>query len=350
MKVCLNMIVKDEEKVIERCLSSVKDWIDYWVIVDTGSSDQTKSKIFNSLKNIPGELHDRPWVNFAWNRNEALSLAKTKADYLLFIDADDQLVVSQGFKKPIFVKDVYIAIQQDESRSIDTRCLLLAKSSLNWRWEGAAHESLLCPDVKSAELLQGVINLYGHDGNRSQDPEKLQKVIQLLLDEQKKDPSNTKPVFYLASTYFSAKNYAASKKMYEKRASMGGFEEEIFWSLYSIAKNEEFLGKDPNTVLNSLIRAHERRPARMEPIYDIISLYRKMDRVDLAYELAKKSYDKKVPPSDVIFVHSWIYEWGILWQYALCAIALNKKDEAAFAIEKLRAVSNLPDSLKSSIG
>ncbi|MCC6128014.1 MAG: glycosyltransferase [Chlamydiae bacterium] len=350
MTVCLNMIVKDEERVIERCLSSVKDWIDYWVIVDTGSSDGTKSKIIHSLRDIPGELFDRPWVNFGWNRNEALKLAKTKADYLLFIDADDRLIISKSFKKPIFTKDVYIAIQQDESRSVDTRCLLLANANLDWRWEGVAHESLVCKDVKSAELLQGVINLYGHDGSRSQDPKKSEKVTQLLLEEKEKNPFDTKPVFYLASTYFSAKNYLASKKMYEQRVSMGGFEEEIFWSLYSIAKIEELLEKDPNTVLQSLIRAHERRPARMEPIYDIILLYRKMGRVDLAYALAKKSYDKKIPASDVIFVHAWIYEWGILWQYAICACELNHKDEAQAVLQKLRAISNLPDSLKAYIG
>jgi glycosyltransferase involved in cell wall biosynthesis len=40
--VCLNMIVKNESKVIERCLRSVKGCIDYWVIVDTGSTDDTQ--------------------------------------------------------------------------------------------------------------------------------------------------------------------------------------------------------------------------------------------------------------------------------------------------------------------
>ncbi len=347
MTVCLNMIVKDEERVIERCLLSVKDWIDYWVIVDTGSSDRTKEKILHALRDIPGELFERPWVNFGWNRNEALLLAQKKADYLLFIDADDQLLVSSTFKKPTFTKDVYIAIQQDESKSVDTRCLLLAKSSLNWHWEGAAHESLVGGDVQSAELLKGVINLYGHDGKRSEDPKKSEKVIQLLLEERKKNPQDTKPVFYLASTYFNAKNYRAAKKMYEERAAMGGFEEEIFWSLYSIAKIEELLQEDVNIVLNSLTRAHQYRPGRMEPIYDAILLYRKMGRLDLAYDLAKKSHDKKVPVFDVIFVHRWIYEWGILWQYAISASEMGNREELALALQKLAAVENLPDSLKT---
>ena len=41
--VCLNMIIKDETDVIRRCLASAKPLIDYWVIVDTGSTDDTVS-------------------------------------------------------------------------------------------------------------------------------------------------------------------------------------------------------------------------------------------------------------------------------------------------------------------
>jgi glycosyltransferase involved in cell wall biosynthesis len=37
--ICLNMIVKGESRVIQRALASVKHLIDYWVIVDTGSTD-----------------------------------------------------------------------------------------------------------------------------------------------------------------------------------------------------------------------------------------------------------------------------------------------------------------------
>ena len=102
------MIVKDETKVICRCLESVKPLIDYWLIVDTGSHDGTQQMIKDFMKDIPGELHERPWVNFAHNRNEALTLAKDKADYLLFIDADDKLEIAKDFVRPKLDKDSYL--------------------------------------------------------------------------------------------------------------------------------------------------------------------------------------------------------------------------------------------------
>src|SRR5258708_9713159 len=89
--ICLNMIVKNEAPVIRRCLDSVRPLIDHWVIVDTGSTDGTRDIIRDCLRDVPGELHERPWKNFAHNRNEALALARGHGDYVFLIDADEVL-------------------------------------------------------------------------------------------------------------------------------------------------------------------------------------------------------------------------------------------------------------------
>jgi glycosyltransferase involved in cell wall biosynthesis len=75
---CLVMIVKNEGDTMERCLRAVSPYIKYWVIVDTGSEDNTKEVINKTMEElgIPGELHERPWVNFEVNRTESLELAK----------------------------------------------------------------------------------------------------------------------------------------------------------------------------------------------------------------------------------------------------------------------------------
>ena len=85
------MIVKNEAHVIERCLRSVRPLIHAWAIADTGSSDGTQDIIRRCMAGMPGELIERPWVDFASNRNEALELAKKYGDYALIIDADEVL-------------------------------------------------------------------------------------------------------------------------------------------------------------------------------------------------------------------------------------------------------------------
>src|SRR5438552_18921262 len=84
---CLNMIVKDEAHVIRRCLDSVRSHLANWTIVDTGSTDGTQEIIGPHLRDLPGELHERPSRDFGTNRSETIPLPLVKADYILDIDA-----------------------------------------------------------------------------------------------------------------------------------------------------------------------------------------------------------------------------------------------------------------------
>src|SRR5690349_12653781 len=175
--VCLNMIVKNESSIIKRCLESVKRLIDYWVIVDTGSTDGTQEIINEFLKDIPGELHERPWVDFGYNRNEALNLTIGKANYALFIDADDILVYSNEFCFPKLEDDAYFIIQREfyEHTFTDHFNFFLIKTGLDYYWKGAIHESLFSETNKTIKLLKGIYIKYINDGSRSKDHKKIEK-------------------------------------------------------------------------------------------------------------------------------------------------------------------------------
>src|ERR1700759_5332133 len=92
----LCMIVRDEADSIERCLASCRDLIDYWVICDTGSVDDTPERIRGALADVPGELHHHEWRDFAHNRTQLMELAHGKADHLLLLDADWTVQVAPG--------------------------------------------------------------------------------------------------------------------------------------------------------------------------------------------------------------------------------------------------------------
>ena len=92
--ICLNMIVKNEAANHPRYIREHYAHIplDYYVISDTGSDDNTADiiKQFFDEKGIQGEIHHDEWVNFAHNRNCALQHAQGKTDYVLIFDADDR--------------------------------------------------------------------------------------------------------------------------------------------------------------------------------------------------------------------------------------------------------------------
>ena len=108
--ICLNMIVKDEAHIIENTLHNLTKYIkfSYYVICDTGSTDNTCELIENFFKQkqIPGELFHDTWQDFGTNRTLALDKAHMKSDYLLIFDADDS--IEGDFVLPkILDKDAY---------------------------------------------------------------------------------------------------------------------------------------------------------------------------------------------------------------------------------------------------
>src|SRR4051812_668731 len=193
------MIVKDEAPVIERCLDSVLPFIDRWVIVDTGSSDDTTDRVRVRLQSVPGELHHRPWQNFGHNRNEALSLARDAADYLFFIDADERLQLPASFDRTRLTADAY-HLECAYVGTTYARCALVA-SRLAWRWEGVVHEHLACDQPFALETLPGPRIVVSHDGARSRDPHTYLKDAALLEEAIRTAPGNPRDVFYLAQSY-----------------------------------------------------------------------------------------------------------------------------------------------------
>ena len=98
MRVCLNMIVKNESAIISRAIDSVIEVIDSWCIIDTSSSDDTIKIIKTKLSHLPGEVISRPWVNFGHNRSEAYAEARKWGEWILLMDAD-MIITGDNFDK-----------------------------------------------------------------------------------------------------------------------------------------------------------------------------------------------------------------------------------------------------------
>ena len=347
-KICLNMIVKNESKVIKRCLASVKQIIDYWVIADTGSTDGTQEIIREFMKDIPGELIERPWVDFSHNRNEVLSLSKEKADFLLFIDADEQFVFSDTFTIPKLDLDSYfILIHQLDGINYFRESLI--RSSLNWKWVGPVHEALISSEAKTKDVLKGITNLsITEDGHRYQDPKKYLKDAAILEEALKSEPKNSRYAFYLALSYGNAHEYQEALKWHKKRIAMGGLEEEIFYSLLSIGKIEENLNVSPDKFIKSYVAAHLYRPSRAEPLYFIANYYIRTENHFLAYLFSKAGLTI-ASPTDTIFVQHSIYDTGLLLQFADSSYLVGKKNESLEAYKKLLTKEGLPEATISLI-
>ncbi len=343
--ICLNMIVKDETRVITRCLESVKPIIDYWVIVDTGSTDGTQDLIKEVMKDIPGELIERPWKNFEHNRNEALECAKNKGDYFLIMDADDRLEFEPTFVLPKLDRDSYRLWIKFGGTSYQRHQLISSKKP--WKWVGVLHEVLVCDVPYSSDVLENVKYVVSCDGARSQDPKKFYKDAAILEEALKKEPENTRYMFYLAQSYRDAGEYEKSIECYQKRINAAGWDEEVFWSMLQVALCQKMLKKSEELVIDNLLGAYRRRPFRPEPVFYLAEIYRMQGRYDLAYAMIKlRDYIPKPPTKDILFFQDWCEDWGIPFEFSISAYYVGRYQESLDACDKLLAMPDLPEHIR----
>lgn len=341
--VCLNMIVKNEEAVIGRCLESVKSFIDYWVIVDTGSSDKTIDVIKEALEGIPGEIYERPWVDFEYNRNQALELAKPKADYIFLIDADESLVFNKEFVEPSLTGEdgYYLTVRQIGAVDF-LRCSLI-KAKLPWRWEGVLHESLVCDSSVQLGVLKGVINLCNANtktSGRGLDPNKYAKDAALLEQALLKDPYNARYVYYLAQSYAAAGNKGQALKYYVQRSEMPSFDyQETFFSIYLAGKILESFD-DFEEALKWYFKAYSFLPTRAEPLLHAAIVYRKLGNPFLGFLLARHALSMPVPSDTCI--EYLVYDYDLLIEYANCALLSERWKEGVDACYQLLNNASLP--------
>ena len=346
---CLNMIVKNEASVIARCLASVRSIIDYWMIVDTGSTDGTQEAIRTFMADLPGELHERPWRDFAHNRTEALELARPHGEYVLWIDADDVLEFEDQFRMPPLQADSYVLRIADTSISYNRTHIV--RAALPWRWRGVLHEFLTCDDARSSGSLEGLRLRRNHDGARRRDPQTYTRDSEILHAalQTESDPfMRSRYQFYLAQSYRDCGEKEKALQAYLKRSELGFWVEEVFMSLYSAAKLQEALERPFDEVVATYLRAAATVPSRMEAVHGVSRYCRLAGRFKEGYEIARHAGLVGEAP-DGLFVEPWIYEYGLLDELAVNAYWAGAYRESLGACERILRSGKCPQDMRARV-
>jgi len=168
---------KDEEHCIRECLDSVKDHVDYILVHDTGSTDNTIQIVKDFLQEtgIPGEIFEAEWQAFDINKTMMMEKVKGKTDYVLHFDADDFLRGDFSFTSEDAGKDQYSMSVKRGGTTYS--CSLIYNNNLTWKFAGVAHTIIKALDkqsITSATLNKGYL-ASEPIGSRIEDPNKYRK-------------------------------------------------------------------------------------------------------------------------------------------------------------------------------
>jgi tetratricopeptide (TPR) repeat protein len=345
-RICLSMIVKNEAPVICRCLESLRPLIDASLVVGTGSSDGTQGIVREAMNGIPGDLYERPWLDFAHNRSEALQLAKGRGDYVFVIDADETLEWPEHFVLPTLTADAYSLTLHYGDLSYHRVCLL--RDALPWRYRSVLHEYLEAEGHQSTEHVQGPVVRVRAEGARSRNPRKFHHDAAVLERALHDEPNNTRYQFYLAQSYRDAGESALALQHYRKSIGMGGWDEEIWYAQFQVACLLERTSAEPGAITQAYLAAYQLRPTRAEALVELARYHRLRNKFALALLYARPAAELKLP-SDRLFLDAACYAWRALDELSIAAWWTKTLGGAAAASKRLLREARNPESERSRI-
>lgn len=225
-KISLCMIAKNEESNIERCLASVRSFVDEMIVVDTGSTDRTVSLC---------ELAGAQVYHFEWNNNFAdarnYSLSQATGDWILWMDADEVLEVTEGADwktrlaeetAPVLNVHLinYIGDKIDLNETYHIAHTRLFRNHIGLCFLYSIHETLNVEQLfinenalTELKQIQGLtIYHYGYLQEYVSAKQKSDRNLLMLLDELKVKDRNPWTEYHLASEYYRIENF---EKAYE---------------------------------------------------------------------------------------------------------------------------------------
>jgi tetratricopeptide (TPR) repeat protein len=324
------MIVKNEAHVIIETLNNLSEYVDfnYWVISDTGSTDNTKELIIDYFKekNIDGELVEHSWEDFGSNRTKALESAYNKTDYLLIFDADDRIYGEMELPNELTFDKYEFKFGEVFSYSRP----LLINNRIKWEFRGVLHEFLniaqeqqsLGQEPTSEKITGDYYVDSGKTGFRSKDPKKYYKDAIILenayeIEKSKDIGLSNRYAFYCAQSYKDAgeEYYSKSIEWYKKCLTLNNWNQEKYYACLTIG-DLYFKTNDIENALLYWCKTIEHDHERIEGIVLAMTHLRKTDNHVMVNALYHKYKNYNANPSlDKLFIDYSKYNYELEYNY-----------------------------------
>jgi len=293
--ISLVIIAKNEEKGLEKAISSCRSFVDEVIVqVDSASTDKTEEV----AKKYADKVITYEWENsFAKARNNAQKYVKT--DWVLMLDGHEYVQKWDGLKE-ILQKDIeafFIKIIMENGFTFFYPRIVRKEVE----WQNNVHntpKSKRNAKYKEFVIVHDRTNYQTEEGKKIRKKQREEMIIEELSEPAKKDKKNERANFYLGNLYLDKKEYKKAAKYYIKVARYGKKKGQRWLSRFhlGICYNEI---KKPRRALRHFQKAEKEQPNRWETAKMLGTTYAFLEQQKKAIEYWVDSF--KINTGDFMF-------------------------------------------------
>lgn len=351
MKLSMCTILKNEGQTIYRCLDSMKTFVDEWIIgIDDTTNDNTKEevkKFFTDNKlpcniyydqtseDVNNIVYEYKWQNdFSKARNEGMD--KATGDYILIIDGheffpEEWYNISEGRSFPCIkcleeiikrfdndypagMDEIFVQLyQQPFTGNVPSNYFLqprIYRNDPKLRFGRAAHNTIMNSDSeKRLNLIEVILIHDAPESNRKErHTQRIEMNIKALHEDLKRNPKDTRAMFYLGNTFMEDKKFDDAIKAYDDyMANRKDDNSEKYQVLIhrALCYKEKQMHDDAKISCHYAIKTDPSRRDAYCILGDICLIQKKWDEALIYYNQALMLRPLATP----MFSHGAVYTW-----------------------------------------
>ena len=185
----------------------------------------------------------------------------------------------------------------------------------------------------------------GTDGVRSRNPDNYRDdamTLEKALETETDENIRARYMFYLAASYMSVGEKEKALRAFLQRADRGPRGEEVAISLYHAAQLKEAIGYHDTDIIGTFLKAYEVDPRRAEPLHGAMRFCRLTNKPHEGYLIGKHAINIQKPIGNLAFA-SWIYDYGVLEEFAAAAYGSGHYEHCVQALQKILEDGKIPE-------
>jgi len=357
LKIVLILMIKNESKILRRCIESVFDFVDAFCITDTGSTDNTHDIALDIIKESskPGKLCKTIFQDFGTTRSESFIFTRDFVKDLgwdltncfgLLLDADMVLKFRKDF-------DINMLGEYDEYKIIQTQAgfdynnTRFIRMSLDWKCFGSTHEFWQSDKKSKVAILTSKkvwIDDISDGGCKSDKYERDIRFLNNDLENARKNDDTEmikRSIFYLGQSYLCIKDLLNAIKYFKLRVELEGWIEEVWYAALCISNCYSML----DDIEESIVwcnKTYDIDRTRSEPLLLLADLYSKKGENEEAMKYIEIGLEIKLNPKNIIFTNKAVYEYSFILSKFIIILRIPTTTKKSVLETAMKLLSKLP--------